>query len=317
MAMHDRIGGRAASTGPWRQTVGLNRARIGGTPSYVHRFRIGIFDAAIASDGPLILPEPAEIFSGLSRPAIEQALEAGFVPPGPVRVEQNCLLLDLGGHLVLIDNGMGSSDRFGPHAGRLEQSLAELGLEPGHIDAMVLSHLHPDHCWGTMCDDGTPRFPNAQLYISEEELSSWNARLGEDSISVEGFRRHILPLRDRILFFRDGEEFLPSLHALLAPGHTPGHSVFVVASAGEEMCVLGDVAFHDPLSFAHPTVHSAYDQDAEQGAATRLHLLGRLADERMRLVSYHQPWPGIGHVVRHGGAFRYQPAHTAPDPATI
>ena len=56
MAMHDRIGGRAASTGPWRQAVGLNRARIGGTPSYVHRFRIGIFDAAIVSDGPLILP---------------------------------------------------------------------------------------------------------------------------------------------------------------------------------------------------------------------------------------------------------------------
>jgi len=48
--------------------------------------------------------------------------------------------------------------------------------------------------------------------------------------------------------------------------------------------------------------------DKALGARTRCETLARLADQRTRIISHHAPWPGIGHVARAGGAFRYVPA---------
>src|SRR5262249_32519410 len=116
------------------------------------------------------------------------------------------------------------------------------------------------------------------------------------------------PLHDRIRFFHDSEEFLPGVRAIAAPGHTPGHTMFLISSAGEELCVLCDVTFHDPLSYAFPESESAYDYDKVRGVRTRVERLTWLAQSRMRVISYHAQWPGIGHVARAGAAFRYVPA---------
>ena len=117
-------------------------------------------------------------------------------------------------------------------------------------------------------------------------------------------RRHLFPLRDRIRFIRDGEEFLPGVQAWLTPGHTPGHLAFLFAGG---WCLTGDVAFHDPLSYAFPEAESAYDADAELGVATRRRLLERMADEQFQVIGYHHPWPGLGRVERAGGTFRFAP----------
>src|SRR5579875_1171391 len=99
----ERLGGRAGPASSRPRTLGLNPARIGGATPYVHRFRIGIFDAAIVSDGPLILPELGGIYPALAGPAMDAIRAAEFLPAGPTRSEQNVLLLDIGGHLVLFD----------------------------------------------------------------------------------------------------------------------------------------------------------------------------------------------------------------------
>jgi glyoxylase-like metal-dependent hydrolase (beta-lactamase superfamily II) len=82
-----------------------------------------------------------------------------------------------------------------------------------------------------MRDDGTPNFPNATLYISQEEIDFWQSNPpGERrERSIAGVRKHLLPLRDRMRFMRDGEEFLPGVQAWLTPGHTPGHMAFLFA----------------------------------------------------------------------------------------
>jgi glyoxylase-like metal-dependent hydrolase (beta-lactamase superfamily II) len=288
--------------------MGPGRARLADMPHGVYRFRIGIFEAAIVSDGPLTLPAAPVIFPDLPADALQAALHEAFLPASEVRVEQNCVLLDLGGHLVLIDNGMGSSTLFGTEAGRLVGNLAAAGVTPDQIDSLVLTHAHPDHCWGTMRDDGTPRFPNAQVYLSAREWAYWTGpRRGEDSLSAGGFRRHLWPLRDQVALIADGEEFLPGLHAIATPGHTPGHLSILIGSADEQALLSGDVAFHHVLSFAHPGAASAFDADRVLGAATRVRLLGLLAGERLRVLNYHAPWPGIGFVGRVGGGFRWWP----------
>jgi glyoxylase-like metal-dependent hydrolase (beta-lactamase superfamily II) len=269
-----------------------------------HRFRIGDAAATIVSDGPLLLPAAGAIFSGPRAEVLDAALTASGQRADAVRVEQNCLLIETDGRRALFDNGLGSEKLYGPDSGRLLASLAEAGVDPASIDAMVLTHAHSDHCWGTMGDDGSPNFPNATIFIAQAELDYWESDPpGERrERSIAGVRRHLLPLRDRIRFIRDGEEFLPGVQAWHTPGHTPGHMAFLFAGG---WCLTGDVAFHDPLSYAFPDALSAYDADPEQGVATRRRLLERMADERLRVIGYHHPWPGLGRVERAGGSFRF------------
>ncbi len=285
-----------------------DRRRITGREPGFHRFCVGAREAAVVSDGPLLLTPPSDVLLTLAPKQIDDALHAAFLANGPMRIEQNVLLANIDGALVLFDNGMGSSQLFGPYAGRLLESLADAGVAADEIDILVLSHAHPDHCWGTMRDDGAPTFPSATIYMAEAELRFWETCTDPTmSEVVAGVAKHLAPLRDHIRFFTDGQEFLPGLRAIAAPGHTPGHTIFTVSSGDEELCVLCDIAFHDPLSFAYPQGESAYDYDKVLGAQTRSRTLAWLADTRMRLVSYHAPWPGIGHVARVDAGYRFVP----------
>ena len=272
-----------------------------------HRFRIGEAMATIVSDGPLTLPKAAKIFRGPEKASLDAAISAAGQPADAVHVEQNCLLLETGGKRILFDNGLGSEKLYGPDSGKLLTSLAEAGIDPASIDAMVLTHAHSDHCWGTMSDAGAPNFPNATLYISQAEMDYWQSNPpGERrQRSIAGVRKHLLPLRDRMHFIRDGEEFLPGVQAWHTPGHTPGHMAFLFAG---NWCLTGDVAFHDPISYAFPEAESAFDVDPQLALVTRRRLLERLVNERMQVIGYHHPWPGLGHVERLVAAYRFVPA---------
>jgi glyoxylase-like metal-dependent hydrolase (beta-lactamase superfamily II) len=269
-----------------------------------HKFRIGTMEATVVSDGPLSLPPAARIFSGPDGSMVDAALAEAGLPTDRVRVEQNCLLLETGGKRALFDNGLGSQKLYGPDSGRVLASLRAAGVDPASIDAMVLTHAHSDHCWGTMGDDGVPNFPNATLYMAREELDFWTSDPVNERLerSLAGVRKHILPLRERIRFVRDGEEFLPGVQAWLTPGHTPGHTSYLFAGG---WCLTGDVAFHDPLSYRFPEAESLFDTDRSAGVATRRRVLDRLANEQLSIVGYHQPWPGLGRVERAGTSFRY------------
>jgi glyoxylase-like metal-dependent hydrolase (beta-lactamase superfamily II) len=273
-----------------------------------HRFKVGNMNATIVSDGPLLLHAPEQIFLGPTSGDLTDALGEAGQRTDRIRVEQNCLLLQTAGRTLLFDNGLGSEKLYGPDSGRLLDSLREAGVAPSEIDAVVLTHAHSDHCWGTMADDGTPNFPNAALYLSREELDFWTSATPgpRTARSVAGVRKHILPLRDRIKIIRDGEEFFPGVHAWATPGHTPGHMAFLFDG---DWCLTGDVAYHDPLSYVFPDAESVYDTDRDLGVRTRKRLLDRLVADRLSVIGYHHPWPGLGRVEQVAGTFRFVPEH--------
>ena len=211
---------------------------------YFYRFKLGAFEGTVVSDGTLPLGPPGSSFSGLNPDEVARQLESNFLPLDNVVLEQNALVINTGDRIVLFDTGMGTSKMFGPTTGKLVNSLRQAGIDPASVDALVMTHAHIDHIGGVMSDAGTNHFPNAQIYISQSDYDFWTdeAKLSTPAKAfVEHARKNLVPNRDRIRFIKDGEEFLPGIQAIAAPGHTVGHTIFMISSGGPRCCATSAI----------------------------------------------------------------------------
>jgi glyoxylase-like metal-dependent hydrolase (beta-lactamase superfamily II) len=292
------IGGSAFAKAP----------KLGTQAPYFHRFNFGGAEVTVVSDGPLPLGDPSGTFVGVPKEDVQKMLSDNFLSTSNVILEQNSPVVNFGDRLVLFDTGMGTSKAFGPTTGRQQKSLAEAGIKPGDIDAVVCSHAHIDHIGGLVGADDKPLFPNAQVYIAQSDFDFWTDE-GKLGTPLKDFvvhaRKNLMPVRDRLVFFKDGQEFLPGVTAIAAPGHTVGHHIFMVQSEGKNFAFLGDLTHHQVLLLERPRMEFAYDTDPKQAAATRVKLLDTLAANKTPVMSYHFAWPGYGHVVKAGDGFRY------------
>ena len=296
----------AASRGP-----ALAKAPMLNTQApYFYRFKLGNAEGTIVSDGTLPLGDPHANFLGLTPEEMDRQLAGNFLPTSDAVLEQNALVINTGDKLVLFDTGMGSQKLFGPTPGKLMTNLRQAGIDPKDIDAVVMSHAHIDHCGGCMADDGSPHFPNAEYYITQADYDFWTDETkvpSEFKAFLDTARHNLTPNRDRMRFIKDGEEILPGIQAMLAPGHTVGHTIFMITSGNQSLCYIGDLAHHPVLLLEKPLTEFKYDTDPKQSAQSRVKMLGMLADKKIPLLAYHFAWPGIGHVARQGDGFRYYP----------
>jgi glyoxylase-like metal-dependent hydrolase (beta-lactamase superfamily II) len=286
------------------------------TPAF-YRFKIGAFEATAISDGPLDLGQPkAEMFGGVAPEEFDQALADNFLSREKLLLQQNALAVNTGNRLVLFDTGLGSAKMMGDKTGRLLAMLKAADISPDAIDAIVLTHAHPDHCWGLMTEKAERNFPAAQIYLAQSEFDFWTdeSKGTNDMMKafVGGARKHLLPNRERIVFIKDGQEIMPGIQAIATPGHTVGHMSFMITSEGKTLCNTGDTMHHHILSMRKPRAAFAFDADGQQGAETRVRMLDRLAADKTLIAVYHFPWPGLGYVARQGDAYRYIPEPLQP-----
>jgi glyoxylase-like metal-dependent hydrolase (beta-lactamase superfamily II) len=275
-----------------------------------YRFRVGGFECTVVSDGPLKLGTfSAELFKGLTQERIDEFVAANFLDKNDFTVDQNALVVNTGDKLVLIDTGMGFRKVYGPRTGHLLANLRAVGIDPESIDLVALSHAHPDHVWGLVGEDGKPHFPNAQIHITQADLEYWTdeAKLSDPALGhyIGPIRDTLLPLRDRMVFLKDGQELLPGMQAFSTPGHTVGHTSFVISSQGSSIVYMGDLAHQPLLQMENPCAEFARDTDPKQGVSSRLRVFDMVATSKIPIIAYHFPWPGIGHVAKSGDNYRY------------
>jgi glyoxylase-like metal-dependent hydrolase (beta-lactamase superfamily II) len=274
-----------------------------------YRFKIGDFEATIASDGQLPLGDPHQIYLGLAPAEMDKQLTDNFQPLDNSILEQNALIVNTGDKLILFDTGLGTLHLFGPTTGKLLSSLKKAGIDPKDIDAVVMTHAHVDHLGGNNADDGKPNFPNAEFYITQTDYDFWTdeSKPKEMKTFIDTARKNLLPNKDRLHFIKDGQEVLPGVHAIYAVGHTVGHTIFMINSGKESLCYIGDLAHHPILLLEKPYTELKYDTDPKQSARSRVKMLTMLSENRTRLLAYHFAWPGIGHVAKQGDGFRFYP----------
>ncbi|MGK7868030.1 MBL fold metallo-hydrolase [Falsiroseomonas sp. E2-1-a20] len=282
-------------------------------PPAWHRFKWGEFEATVVSDGSLPLGKPQDSFVGPGADRITNMLTNEFLDPGTATLEQNVLVLNTGRQLLLFDTGMGESmgadsRMFGPTTGRLLANLRAAGIQPEQIDMVVATHAHCDHVWGLVDASGQRVFPNAQVAINEADVQFWTDDANKRgpafmNVFIEGAKKNLNAYRDRFHMVRDGQEVVPGVTAIFAPGHTVGHTCYAITSGGRTMLNSGDLAHHQVLLLRQPLMEFSFDTDPKLSAQTRSRMLDRLATDRHAVLSYHFPWPGLGHVRREGEGY--------------
>ena len=225
------------------------------------------------------------------------------------------VLIKAGKELVLIDAGNGALGREYPALrarlpdGELVTLLDHIGIKPGDIDVVVLTHGHPDHIGG-LVEGGKPVFSNARYVFGAAEFDFW--KRGENVREARKFNRELFmticePLAERSTFIKPGDEVVPGIRAVDAAGHSPGLLAFHVESEGKRFMVTADTMTQYVMAVQRPDWYFDMDDDKDKAVASRKRILDMLATDRVFFASFHFPFPGIGWVDRGPGGYRFVP----------
>ncbi len=221
------------------------------------------------------------------------------------RLPCNCFLVRSGGVAILVDTGVGPPglwDWTAEHEGELPEALEQLGLGPGDIDIVFLTHLHIDHLGWNADLDGAAFFPRARYVVHEDALAFARTQDGRAHI-----QRCIVVVEGRFETVSSELELAPGVTAFVSLGHFPGHMGLRLASGTERAVLLADTAVHPALLNEPDWVYVA-DGEPAICAATRHALLPELVDHDVLVASGHYPGSGIGRVVTRDGRVVWEEA---------
>lgn len=259
------------------------------------RFMIGEFEVTTILAGTTPREEPQGIFGmNVSAEEFAEVSRENFLSTEMSQFFFTPTVVNTGSGLVLFDTGLNGPATVG--------ALEGAGYAADQVDVVVLTHMHGDHIGGMMTD-GVPTFPNARYVTGQAEWDHWSAA------GNEGFEANVRPMAEMTTFLGDGDDVVSGITGLAAFGHTPGHMVYRLDSAGEGLVIFADLANHPVWSLARPDWEVRFDADNEAAAESRRRILGMIAADRIPAIGYHMPFPAVGYVdtASNGAEFRWVP----------
>lgn len=288
----------------------LGPASVDGT----HRFKVGGIEVTSILDGVRRVKLAASPTRSASLEQFQDALAADGLARDETASVFHPLLVRTGGRLVLIDTGNGPRS-LSAGTGLTARRLAALGIDPKQVDTVIISHFHGDHIGGLVTADGAQAFPNAEIKVPLDEWNYWlddvNMNKAAEGSNLRNAHNNVrrvfgaIPGKN-LAKFTDGKEVAPGITAMATPGHTPGHTSFVIASGADKLLVQADVTSGIASVFVrHPDWFGGGDMDGPMAVQTRRKLYDMLAVETMPMSGYHLPFPAIGRIERSGSGYRF------------
>jgi glyoxylase-like metal-dependent hydrolase (beta-lactamase superfamily II) len=282
-----------------------------------YRYKVGSYECTSINDGARTFPMPDKFVVNAPKEEALAAGEAAYMPKGMVTVPFNPQLINTGSKLVLIDagNGIANFEASKGAVGRTLQNLQAAGVDPKSIDVVLLSHLHPDHTNGIRLADGALAFPNAEIMVPGKDWEFWtseeNAAKAQSSEMMKNYFANVKKIytgiESKVTKYEWGKEVAPGITAISAPGHTPGHTAFAVASGNSKILIQSDVTNIPELFLRNPDWHIAFDVDGPLAQETRHKFYDMAAAEKALVAGYHFSFPNAGHVEKDGAGYRLVP----------
>lgn len=276
-----------------------------------------------APELPLALSSPSIALGGVKVTALRDGyfdLPGSFlVPsaahpaspvPSQIHIDVNAFLVETPSHRLLIDTGCGHE--LGPTVNELLPNLRAAGVEPDMIDAVLCTHIHPDHTNGLVDAQGRANFKNAQIFVHQREVDFWlsDAEMSRAPEELKGqflwAQNAFAPYSGRISPFEEGP-ILQHIEARSLFGHTPGHSGFLIDGGDSQLLVWGDLVHAISEQARDPSIAFAADVDQDAARETRRRTFDMLSTDRLLVSGMHLPFPGFGHVERDGATYDYVP----------
>ena len=276
-------------------------------PAIYHR-RIGEVTVTALSDG--VLERGHDMMRDVPEAEAQRHLTAAFRSAFMLSI--NAFLLRFQNRTVLVETGSGNY--LGPEAGKLLGNLKAAGVSPSDIDAILLTHMHPDHSAGlTDRATGQAYYPNAELVVHENEPKFWfddaamsKATEREKTLMFQQAREQCSPYLDRMRTFTGGE-VVPGVIAITCHGHTPGHCGFLITSSEQSLLIWGDTVHMPEVQVPRPEVTMVVDVDPAMAEASRRRIFDMAAQERLLVTGMHLHFPGFGHVSKSGSSYQFVP----------
>jgi glyoxylase-like metal-dependent hydrolase (beta-lactamase superfamily II) len=281
-----------------------------------YRFKVGDYELTALYDGIWNRPLDEKFVRNAPFAEVQRALADNFLATDKLPLPFTAMLVNTGKMLVLIDTGTGG--QMSPIAGSLLDNLAAAGVQPSAIDAVLISHFHPDHINGIRTKDGALVFPNAEIHVPAPEWHYWiedntAASVPETAKGVFlNANRVFRGLAGKVNRFAPGKEVAPGVTSIAAYGHTPGHVAFAVASGNASLMVLCDTTNHPWLFVRHPEWQPIFDMDGPMSVEFRKRMLDRAAADKMTVQGYHFPFPATGHIAKRGNGYEFVPVQWRP-----
>ena len=282
-----------------------------------YRYKVGSIEVTVATDGVSRFKMAEDHVTNIKKDVVNAALAEVFMEKDMMTTPYNPVCLNSGGKLAVIDTGTGEANykKSNGVGGQFVGNLAAAGIERSAVDTVIISHYHGDHINGLLLADNSLAFPNAEIVVPAKEHAYWmdygemsRASAGRIADNFKNVRRVFNgEVMKRVRSYEWGKEVIPGVTAQGTPGHTIGHTSYVIASGPDTVYLQSDVT-HVPFLFVrHPDWHAFYDQDGAMAEATRRKVYDMLVADRMRVQGFHYPFPSLAHVEKAGSGYREIP----------
>ncbi|MDE2385572.1 MAG: MBL fold metallo-hydrolase [Alphaproteobacteria bacterium] len=301
------LSGASALAGRWGSTAAAAAQVTQDPATPLAQYKVG--DATISAiyDGVWERPYMANVIANASVEDVKAALGKAKLPDAFLTLPFTVSVISSGDQLILCDAGTGG--QVVPTAGHFMENFKAAGFDAAKVTKILISHCHPDHIYGLMeKGSNAPVFPNAEIMISDAEYKWWTDpavfnKLPEDRKPLAQRIQAVFPTWKNITQVSGEKEVAPGVSFVEAPGHTPGHRAFLLASGNAQHMFSNDTMYMPALNVAHPDWLGAFDQDAATAVASRRKMMDRLAADGIAVSGYHFPFPAYGKIAKDGADY--------------
>jgi glyoxylase-like metal-dependent hydrolase (beta-lactamase superfamily II) len=307
----------AAAIAALPQTTFAATPQAGKQTAGWYRYKIGTMEVTVATDGVARFKMAEDHVINIKKDVVNAALADVFMEKDMMTTPYNPVAINTGGKLCVIDTGTGEANykKTNGVGGQFVSNLAAAGIDRNAVDIVIISHFHGDHINGLLMADNSLTYPNAEIVVPAPEQKYWmddgemsratNERVQTNFKNIR--RVFSAEVMKRVSTYDWGKEVVPGVTAQGTPGHTPGHTSYVLSSGSEAVYLQSDVT-HVPFLFVrHPDWHAFYDQDGDMAEATRRKVYDMLVADKVRVQGFHYPFPSLAHVEKAGAGYREIP----------